>query len=105
MKSAHTVEEYQQYGNTVVLIDYSGEIWKKIPIFTTEDLLRRLEEYKGKTDFSIGFFDSRHVNHPPVRKKRNKAPYDFEQAPNLCAERKKRLLRETQQPEVLDYKK
>ena len=83
MKSAHTVEEYQQYGNTVVLIDYSGEIWKKIPIFTTEDLLRRLEEYKGKTDFSIGFFDSRHVNHPPVRKKRNKAPYDFEQAPEF----------------------
>lgn len=89
MKSAHTVEEYQQYGNTVMLIDYSGEIWKKIPIFTTEDLLRRLEEYKGRTDFSIGFFDSRHVNHPPVRNKGTKHPMILSKLRNFmcCAEK------------------
>lgn len=44
MKSAHTVEEYKKYGNTVVVIDYSDSYWRKHSVFTTEELMEKLKE-------------------------------------------------------------
>lgn len=44
MKSAHTVEEYKKYGNTVVVIDYSDSYWRKHSVFTTEELVEKLKE-------------------------------------------------------------
>lgn len=81
MKTAQTVEEYVKYGNTVVLIDYSGESWKKIPLLTTDELLERLREYRGRSDFDIGFENERHVIHPPVRCKKH--PFDFSEVPEF----------------------
>lgn len=77
MKTAHTVEEYRRYGNTVVIIDYSTDLWRKIPVSSTDELLEKLEEFKGSSSFTVSFSDNRHVNHPPVREK--KQPTDFSQ--------------------------
>ena len=74
-KTAHTVEEYRKYGNTVVLIDYSGDVWRKISLHSTDELMDKLKEYNGRKDFSIGFENDRHVTHPPVRSKRQ--PFDY----------------------------
>lgn len=87
MKTAHTVEEYKQYGNTAILLDYSTAIWRKIPVSTTDELLKQLKEYEGRKDFDVSFLDERHVNHPPMRKKG--IPFDFSGASEfyvLCAE-------------------
>lgn len=75
MESAHTVEEYRKYGNTVVLIDHSSDIWRKIPLYTTEELLEKLQEYKDRKDFGIGFDNNRHVTHPPIQAKRKMLDY------------------------------
>ena len=80
MKTAHTIEEYRQYGNTVVLIDYSGEVWQKIPLISTDELLKKLQKYHGRNDFDIGFENDRHVAHPPIRGKRS---FDFSKAPEF----------------------
>ena len=69
MKTAHTVEEYSKHGNTVILLDRSEEMWRKIPIHSTDELLEKLQEYHGRRDFDIGFDNDRHVTHPPVRSK------------------------------------
>ena len=74
MRSAHTVEEYTSYGNTVIIIEYEGLRWKKSPVATTAQLLERLEELKGKS-ITVSFYDDRHVTRPPIRS-RGKA-YDF----------------------------
>lgn len=74
MKSAHTVEEYTKYGNTVVVIDYAEPFWKKYCVSTTEELLGKLEELTGRS-ISVSFWDDRHVTHPPMRRKGQ--PTDF----------------------------
>lgn len=79
MKSAHTVEEYRQCGNSVVLIDRSEEMWRKIFIHSTDELLEKLQEYDGRKDFSIGFSDNRHVTHPPMRSKGQ--AFDYSKVP------------------------
>lgn len=74
MKSAHTVEEYTRYGNTVVVIDYTESYWRKHCVSTTEELLEKLEELAGRS-ISVSFWDDRHVTHPPMRRKGQ--PTDF----------------------------
>ena len=74
MKSAHTVEEYKEYGNTVVVIDYSDSYWRKHSVFTTEELMEKLKELEGRS-ISVSFWDDRHVTHPPMRRKGQ--PTDF----------------------------
>lgn len=75
MKTAHTVEEYTQCGNTVIILDYSTAVWQKIPVSTTDELLKKLKEYDGRKDFDVSFLYERSVIHPPMRKKG--IPFDF----------------------------
>ncbi len=75
IKTAHTVEEYRQYGNTVVLVDRSDDIWRKIPIHSTDELLEKLQEYHGRRDYDIGFENDRYVTHPPMQVKREMLDY------------------------------
>ena len=74
MKSAHTVEEYRKYGNTVVVVDYSESDWQRHPVYTTGELTEKLKELKGRS-ISVSFWDNRHVIHPPMRRKGQ--PTDF----------------------------
>ena len=74
MKSAHTVEEYRKYGNTVVVVDYSELDWQRHPVYTTGELTEKLKELKGRS-ISVSFWDNRHVTHPPMRRKGQ--PTDF----------------------------
>lgn len=74
LKSAHTVEEYRKYGNTVVVFDYDQKPWQKHSVLTTEELLAKLEELAGHS-INVAFLDDRHVTHPPMRSKRT--PTDF----------------------------
>lgn len=76
MKSAHTVEEYTQYGNTVVVIDYSEPLWKRHCVSTTEELLKKLTELEGR-EISVSFWNDRRVNHPPRRRKGQPSKYAF----------------------------
>lgn len=76
MRNTHTVEEYTAYGNTVVVIDHGdGCHYRRHPVRTTEELLAKLEELKGKS-INIAFLDERQVHRPPTRKKG--VPFDFE---------------------------
>ena len=87
MRSAHTVEEYQKYGNSVVIIDYSQEPWRRFSVSSTGELLERLEEMSGRS-FTVSFYNDRRVKHPPMRKKGE--PTDFSRLPEyyvLKAER------------------
>ena len=77
MKTAHTVEEYLQYGNSVIIIDYSTDSWRKVSVSSTDDLLNQLEAFKGSSSFTVSFFNDRYVKHPPMRAKRQ--PTDFSQ--------------------------
>ncbi len=78
MKSAHTVEEYRKYGNTVVVVDYSEPDWQRHPVYTTGELTEKLKELKGRS-ISVSFWDNRHVTHPPMRRKGK--PMDFSLLP------------------------
>lgn len=80
MKSAHTVEEYTGYGNTVVVIDYSEPCWRKHSVSTTEELLEKLKELDG-CSISVSFWNDRHVKHPPMRRKG--VPTDFRKLPEF----------------------
>lgn len=68
MKSAHTVEEYVKCGNSVVVIDYDDDGYRKYSVTTTSDLLEKLAELEGRR-ITIAFWDNRHVTHPSIRKK------------------------------------
>lgn len=81
MKTAHTVEEYLQYGNSVIIIDYSTDSWRKVSVSSTADLLNQLEAFKGSSSFTVSFFNDRYVKHPPMRAKRQ--PTDFSQLPEF----------------------
>lgn len=67
MQSAHTVEEYRTYGNAVVVIDY-GDHYRKHPVFTTSELLEKLEKLAAYR-IGVSFYDNRHVTQPPTRKR------------------------------------
>lgn len=80
MKSAHTVEEYSRYGNTVMVIDYTDDYWKRHCVSKTEELLEKLKELEGRS-ISVSFWDDRHVKHPPMRRKG--IPTDFSKLPEF----------------------
>lgn len=80
IKSAHTVEEYTLYGNTVVIVDYTEPLWKKHCVSTTEELLKKLTELEGR-DISVSFWNDRYVKHPPRQSKRQ--PTDFSKLPKF----------------------
>jgi len=80
MNSAHTVEEYSRYGNTVTVIDYTEDSWKRHCVSTTEELLEKLKELDGQS-ISVSFWDDRHVKHPPTRRKGT--PTDFSKLPEF----------------------
>ena len=73
LKSAHTVEEYRAYGNSVVIIDY-GRNWSKSSISSTAELLALLKQREGD-HIGIGFADDRHIFYPKVSSR--KQPFDF----------------------------
>lgn len=68
MRTAHTVEEYQASGNTVVVIEYAELAWKKHCVYTTKALLAKLHELEGRP-ISVSFWDDRSVTHPQPRQK------------------------------------
>lgn len=80
MKSAHTVEDYGKYGNTVVVVDYDDERWKRHSVATTDELLKKLQELAGHA-FTVAFLDDRHVTHPPVRSRVKRKRTDFSELP------------------------
>lgn len=80
MRSAHTVEEYQKYGNSVAIIDYSSEPWNRFSVSSTEELLEKLDEMSGRS-FTVSFYNDRYVKHPPLRKKGQ--PTDFSRLPEF----------------------
>ena len=73
LKSAHTVEEYRAYGNSVVVIDYERN-WSKASIASTAELLSLLEQ-RESAHISIGFADDRHIFYPKTSGR--KQPFDF----------------------------
>ena len=73
LKSAHTVEEYRAYGNSVVVIDYERN-WSKASIASTVELLSLLEQ-RESAHISIGFADDRHIFYPKTSGR--KQPFDF----------------------------
>ena len=73
LKSAHTVEEYRAYGNSVVVIDYERN-WSKASIASTAELLSLLEQ-RESAHVSIGFADDRHIFYPKTSGR--KQPFDF----------------------------
>lgn len=73
LKSAHTVEEYRAFGNSVILIDYDHN-WSKASIASTSELLEILKRRKGE-GISIGFADNRHINRP-IRPRKEQS-FDF----------------------------
>ena len=76
MKTAHTVEEYRKYGNSVVIVEYAKGKWSRFSVSSTEELLKKLDEFAGK-NFTVSFFDNRYVNHPPMRKQRQLTDYSL----------------------------
>lgn len=75
LKSAHTVEEYRAFGNSVILIDYDRN-WSKASIASTAELLDILEQRSGE-NISVGFADNRHICRPI--KTRKEQSVDFSQ--------------------------
>lgn len=89
MKSAHTVEDYGKCGNTVIVIDYSQERWRKYPISTTEALLDKIRELDGR-HITVAFADERHVIHPQMQRSRIRQPFDFSSLPEYYVLQSKR---------------
>ena len=73
LKSAHTVEEYRAYGNSVVVIDYERN-WSKASIASTAELSALLDQ-RESDHIGIGFADDRHIFYPKTTGK--KQPFDF----------------------------
>lgn len=79
MKSAYTVEEYAEFGNRVIVIDYSEDRWMKYAVPTTEALLDKIQELEGH-QITVGFWNNRHVNRPTMRRGKGQ-PFDFNSLP------------------------
>lgn len=79
MKSAYTVEEYAEFGNRVIVIDYSEDRWMKYAVPTTEALLDKIQELGGH-QITVGFWNNRHVNRPTMRRGKGQ-PFDFNSLP------------------------
>lgn len=73
LKSAHTVEEYRAYGNSVVVIDYERN-WSKASIASTAELSALLDQ-RESDHIGIGFADDRNIFYPKISRK--KQPFDF----------------------------
>lgn len=75
MKSAHTVEEYMEFGNRVIIIDYSEDRWMKYSVPTTEALLDKIQELADR-QITVGFWDTNqrkllinyYESHPDLKK-------------------------------------
>lgn len=80
MKSAHTVEEYEEFGNKVIVIDHDSDEWKQHRVSTTDELLEKLKELSAHS-ITVAFWDNRKVNHPPMKHKR--MPTDFSVLPQF----------------------
>lgn len=80
MKSAHTVEEYEKFGNSVAVIDYNADPWQRYFAPTTGALLDKLRELDSHS-VTVSFWDDRHVNHPPMRQRGQWKPVDFSTLP------------------------
>ena len=64
MRYAHTVEEYTQYGNALLVID--GVEHCRYHVKSTAELLETLEKLKDSENVSITFANHRSINKPPV---------------------------------------
>lgn len=62
IKSAHTVEEYRAFGNSVILIDYDRN-WSKSSVASTAELQDILKRRCGE-NIGVGFADNRHICRP-----------------------------------------
>ena len=62
LNSAHTVEEYRNFGNSVIIIDYDRN-WSKASVASTVELLDILERRRGE-NISVSFADNRHICRP-----------------------------------------
>ena len=74
MKSAYTVEEYRQYGNSVVVVDYDDN-YRRYPVASTTELLDKIKEL-AKRSIDVSFDDDRHLSRPPQRNPGK--PFDFQ---------------------------
>ena len=72
-KSACTLEEYRQYGNSVVIIDYDDN-YRRYPVRSTTELLDKIKELAEKS-IDVSFGDDRQLSRPPQR--RQGKPFDF----------------------------
>ncbi len=62
------------YTYTAAVIDYDEPVWRKHFVFTTEELLEKMQELTGRR-IGVTFMDDRHVTHPPVRRKGTPTDY------------------------------
>ena len=69
LKNAHTIEEYRQYGNSIVLTDRNTQ--KKTYASTTEAFLTALSRI-GEQNADIRFDSCRSFYHPPRVRKRTR---------------------------------
>ena len=69
LKNAHTIEEYRQYGNSIVLTDRNTQ--KKTYASTTEAFLTALSRI-GEQNADIRFDSCRSFYHPPRVRKQSK---------------------------------
>lgn len=66
LKSAHTIEEYHQYGNSMEILDYSGEYgtWTTYPFSSTEKFLELIDMLKERPMLNVRFPYSRTIYRP-----------------------------------------
>ena len=78
MKSAFTMEEYIEHGNTPFIVYYSDEAqeWERCYFDTTEKFLQLLEQIGPGRDLNMGFLNERSVSRPfRARSKRQNVDY------------------------------
>ncbi len=57
LRRAYTVEEYEESGNHVCVINCSQEPWEVISVQTTEQLLTALKKFEGSSHVNVVFRD------------------------------------------------
>ena len=68
-----------EFGNRVIVIDYSEDRWMKYSVPTTEALLDKIQELADR-QINVGFWDNSHVNRPIMRRS-ERQPFDFSSLP------------------------